>query len=348
MSFRHLLIFILFTFLFLDQDLKRFFLPFFRFLNRIKEFFLPFFHFLNYMVRIRLATLGIFLIGWLIHRRVFQDRPPRPIPTEFSSYWQLFYIVALVATLITAISTIISLIQIYFRMEKKVLSNNQQTIVLFIVKILKLFDHYYTPHKILYEMILEKFGRPILENIFAFEKFCVTYYTENTPVFVVVFIELLPRFIVGIALFVDMFYFNQFYYLYRALILMLIVLAYRALRYVLTDFNEKFKKDCKKYFTYHGIINHKHKFDVHKDFLLKDNISPEMYENIVIHFITILKLELNLKKIDEWHNSTFPIRYFYYITRLFITLLFLSSWTKIVMSIFGITPYLKLLLSIFF
>ncbi len=291
-----------------------------------------------------LAVIGIFLISWTLYNRLFRDRPVKPLPIGFSSYWQLTYVLLFITALISVISIIYRLIRKYLNKESKEL---HPVVVKLLTFLGKLSDSYYKPHITVYNKVLKKhFGFHMITIILKIENFMLTY-TLNCLKLIIILVEILPRFIVAIALFIDVFVFHEFYYFYRALTLMLIVLVYRGGVYILRDFNRSWVEQFGKFLKItpaqketlpDGTVKITQVYvEVNVDGL---GLPEEFHKTMVDYYLLSQQMENHLDDLEDQKNIYY---YSYYFTRLVITLLYLSSWGMVVIGLFFIDIYIYFL-----
>ncbi len=285
-----------------------------------------------------LIGLGIFLISWTLYNRLFRDRPAKPLPIEFSSYWQLTYVLLFITALIGVISIIYRLIRKYLNKESK---EPHPLVVKLLTFLGKLLASYSKPYIAVYEDLLlsQKYiwakRPPIVLSIsqFIFKNIRDSW---SHIALIVIATEILPQFIVAIALFIDVFVFHEFYYFYRALTLMLIVLVYRVFIYLITDFGRKAIKELEQYMIctpIQGIGGSNTGFMYSpKPKLFQAKMTAETYEKMKKAHLAFKYTEYLL---DVLLNALKAIyAYYYYPARLVITLLYLSSWGMVVFCIF--------------
>lgn len=188
------------------------------------------------------VILGLILIGWTIFNRLFRIRLPRELPTEMTSYWQLFYILIFVSALINCIAIV------YILLRKPTNTSNT-----WLTKLLtRIGEWYYYPYKTAYDALVfyilpSKVIMRLDGLLLDIGDYIFTKANNEDRFIILVCTEIIPTFIVATTLCIDVYYFGKFQYFYVALYLLIIPLAWKALLYMLKEIAQSNINTLKKY-----------------------------------------------------------------------------------------------------
>jgi hypothetical protein len=214
---------ILKTFLHTPIDITKFL----EFLGKLKKF----------IKTVILFFIGLAICSFFFYLRIILERIPHEIDFSWDIY-QFFFSLALFLLFTYLIKK-----KIYPKESKnKIIKWIKENIISFFAK--KINDIYDKSLLTLYKELIDKhripirYGRNILqESIYKLDKFLSIdkYRTFAIRFYIYIFFVILPRILVTVFLFIDVIIFNEFYYLYKVIWVLIIPLIWKICYYLIKN-----------------------------------------------------------------------------------------------------------------
>jgi hypothetical protein len=185
-------------------------------------------HYLNLILYYFLLLTGLCVTSWLIYTRFIRERVIRDIPdlalTEIR-FWVLFYLCCIYIFIIKSL------------LKRKPTNVALEEIIDFIYKPMIVFDHslkYNTKIRPYYYKLMLKISSllPVLDGTHVY--------------LIIIFMQIIPRIILVIFLVLDTFYFNKLEIFYKVVLIGLVPLIFRYIKYTLKDMQEYWLKELEQ------------------------------------------------------------------------------------------------------
>jgi hypothetical protein len=190
--------------------------------------------YLNLFLYYLTILIGLGLTSWLIYTRFIRARVIRDIPdlnlTEIR-FWVLFYLCCIYIFIIKSL------------LKKKPTNVALQEIINFIYKPLVNFDH-----SLKYNNKIKPYFYKLMSNLSS--RLNLLY--GKHVYLIIIFMQIIPRIILVIFLVLDTFYFHKLEIFYKVVLIGLVPLIFRYIKYTLKDMQERWLKDLEeKYVSVH-------------------------------------------------------------------------------------------------
>jgi hypothetical protein len=233
---------------------------------KIKEMFLIFF--------------GLLFIGYIFYRRVIKERIPHNITFEFNTLGFISITICILLLSLTLIKDVIKLLSIEIPLNNSWISK----------KLIEIFS------------ILQK---ALDKNIEILLKFSIIkhmiFFLSNLAMplsqylkWIYYFGILVPKAIIAVLLFLDVYIFNYFHYFYKALPILLLPLFINVIIYIFYFWAEQLRQEVKKYITIETL--HEDTFiNTNEPYIIIDSTSEDIKKKICRYQKNIPATEQNFE-----------------------------------------------------
>lgn len=185
---------------------------------------------LTILLNLFVLGLGFFICGYIFYIRILMDR----IPKELSFSWNIYLFTMYISLFLLYGYILLKKYSTPKTTKNKLIIWLKETILLNVIKV------YEKSLMSVYNLLIDQGKIPfirqiIYESIYYIRKFCESSFMSKQIYQVILYylIILLPRLIVVIAFFIDVLVFNEMYYMYKIIWILIIPLIWKVYYYLL-------------------------------------------------------------------------------------------------------------------